>query len=71
MSIKPVQPNSKAIQWKAHDGVVLAVDWCAANGLIVSGAEDCKYKVDNHKRCAKHSLGVGFIWTRTVHIIGT
>ena len=31
--------------WRAHDGVVLAVDWCAVSGRLVSGGEDRKYKV--------------------------
>ena len=33
------------LQWKAHDGVVLKVDWNPINNLIISGGEDCKYKV--------------------------
>ena len=32
-------------QWKAHDGVILKVDWNPVNNLILSGAEDCRYKV--------------------------
>ena len=32
-------------QWKAHDGVILKVDWNPVNNLILSGGEDCKYKV--------------------------
>lgn len=32
-------------QWKAHDGVVLKVDWNPINNLIISGGEDCKYRV--------------------------
>ncbi|XP_053315521.1 intraflagellar transport protein 80 homolog [Spea bombifrons] len=43
--IKPLQPNSKVIQWKAHDGVILNVDWNSVNDLILSAGEDCKYKV--------------------------
>lgn len=43
--VKPLQPNSKVLQWKAHDGVILKVDWSAVNDLILSGGEDCKYKV--------------------------
>ncbi|XP_038671100.1 intraflagellar transport protein 80 homolog isoform X2 [Scyliorhinus canicula] len=43
--IKPLQPNAKILQWKAHDGVILKVDWNAVNDLILSGGEDCKYKV--------------------------
>uniref|UniRef100_A0A7S0RGA6 Intraflagellar transport protein 80 homolog n=1 Tax=Pyramimonas obovata TaxID=1411642 RepID=A0A7S0RGA6_9CHLO len=43
--IKPLQPSSKMLQWKAHEGVVLKVDWNPINNLLVSGAEDCRYKV--------------------------
>ncbi|XP_067221151.1 intraflagellar transport protein 80 homolog isoform X2 [Chanodichthys erythropterus] len=43
--VKPLQPSSKVLQWKAHDGVILKVDWSAVNDLILSGGEDCKYKV--------------------------
>lgn len=45
MVIKPLQPSVKPHQWKAHDGVVLCLDWNQCNGLIVSGGEDKKYKV--------------------------
>ncbi|MEQ2218375.1 Intraflagellar transport protein 80, partial [Xenoophorus captivus] len=31
--------------WKGHDGLVLKVDWNSVNDLILSGGEDCKYKV--------------------------
>jgi len=51
ISIKPIQVSSKAIKWKAHEGTVLKIDWNPINGLIVSGGEDCKYKVwDNYGR---------------------
>ena len=43
--IKPLQPGSKPTQWKAHDGLILSVDWSMANNLIISGGEDRKYKV--------------------------
>jgi len=43
--IKPMQPSLKQMQWNAHDGVVLCADWNPVNNLIVSGGEDCKYKV--------------------------
>lgn len=33
------------VQWKAHDGIILKVDWNSVNDLILSGAEDCRYKV--------------------------
>ena len=46
--IQSLQPSSKPLQWKAHDGLILAVDWSLLGNLIVSGGEDRKYKVRNH-----------------------
>ncbi|XP_013386357.1 intraflagellar transport protein 80 homolog isoform X2 [Lingula anatina] len=46
--IKPMQANAKPVMWKAHDGVILKADWNASNNLILSGGEDCKYKVWDH-----------------------
>eukprot|EP00741_Cyanophora_paradoxa_P010393 tig00020531_g10051.t1 len=43
--VKPIQPSSKQLQWKAHDAPVLAADWNPVNNLIVSAGEDCRYKV--------------------------
>ncbi|XP_040569650.2 intraflagellar transport protein 80 homolog [Lepeophtheirus salmonis] len=43
--IKPLTPNSKPLQWRAHEGVVLCLDWSPSAGRIISGAEDCRYKV--------------------------
>ncbi|KAL8593908.1 hypothetical protein ACOMHN_048345 [Nucella lapillus] len=43
--IKPLQANAKPSMWKAHDGVILTAEWNPVNNLIVSGGEDCKYKV--------------------------
>ncbi|XP_068262674.1 intraflagellar transport protein 80 homolog isoform X3 [Nyctibius grandis] len=43
--IKPLQPNAKILQWKAHDGLILKTDWNSVNDLILSAGEDCKYKV--------------------------
>jgi intraflagellar transport protein 80 len=37
--------QQKGSQWKAHEGIVLKVDWCPSNNLIISCGEDCKYKV--------------------------
>ena len=36
---------SKQQRWKAHEGAVLACDWNPVNNTIVSGGEDCRYKV--------------------------
>jgi intraflagellar transport protein 80 len=43
--IKPLQPSAKQTRWKAHDAAVLKVDWNPVNNMIVSGGEDCRYKV--------------------------
>jgi intraflagellar transport protein 80 len=43
--IKPLAPNSKPIEWKAHEGVILKIAWNSNNNLIISGGEDCRYKV--------------------------
>jgi WD40 repeat protein len=61
--IKPLQANAKPVMWKAHEGVILTADWNPVNNLIVSGAEDCKYKVtykgaDNHS--PTHHMRVEF-----------
>lgn len=45
LTIKPLQANAKPNQWKAHDGIILSADWNPCNNLIVSGGEDCKYRV--------------------------
>uniref|UniRef100_A0A1A8JRP5 Intraflagellar transport 80 homolog n=1 Tax=Nothobranchius kuhntae TaxID=321403 RepID=A0A1A8JRP5_NOTKU len=43
--VKPLQPSAKITQWKAHDGIILKVDWNSVSDLILSGGEDCKFKV--------------------------
>lgn len=45
LSIKSIQVRKKNVQWNAHDGIVLCTDWNVANNLIVSGGEDCTYRV--------------------------
>ncbi|XP_076064271.1 intraflagellar transport protein Oseg5 [Oratosquilla oratoria] len=43
--IKPLAPNSKPTQWKAHDALILKVEWNSNNNLILSGSEDTRYRV--------------------------
>lgn len=43
--IKSLQPGNKPFQWKAHDGLILKLDWNLVNGMILSCGEDKKYKV--------------------------
>jgi intraflagellar transport protein 80 len=45
LSIKPLQSSNRSASWKAGDALVLKVDWNPVSGLIVSGGEDCRYKV--------------------------
>lgn len=45
LMIKSVQVKKKNVQWNAHEGIILCADWNVSNGLIVSGAEDCMYRV--------------------------
>lgn len=48
--IKPLQPSMKPTQWKAHDGIILKVDWNLVNNLLISAGEDKKYKVQSMKK---------------------
>ncbi|KAJ0407537.1 hypothetical protein P43SY_006855 [Pythium insidiosum] len=43
--IKTVQIGRKDIQWKAHEGAILCLDWNPINNRIVSGGEDRMYRV--------------------------
>lgn len=45
LMIKATQANKKSMQWNAHDGIILCADWNTSNALIISGSEDCTYKV--------------------------
>ena len=45
LNIAPVQSGSQKLAWQAHDAVILKVDWSAVNDQIISGGEDCRYKV--------------------------
>ena len=42
LGIRPLQPSSKPLKWKAHEAPVLKADWNPVNNLIVSGGEDCR-----------------------------
>ena len=47
------QAHLKPMTWKAHDGIVLKVDWNVTNNLLVSASEDCKYKVSRVEKIKK------------------
>lgn len=54
----------KALSWKAHDGVVLCCDWNRINDLIVSGGEDCLFKVwDSYGRQLYQSMVNAYVIT--------
>lgn len=56
--IKSLSSSAKQNAWRAHDGVVLKVDWSPINHLIVSGGEDCKYKVRSARLGGKRGAGL-------------
>lgn len=39
------QPGVPTLEWKAHLANVLSLDWNPCSNLIISGGEDCKYRV--------------------------
>jgi intraflagellar transport protein 80 len=43
--LKSIQAGQKSVEWKAHDGIVLQIDWSFVNNMILSGGEDCRYKI--------------------------
>lgn len=43
--VRSVAGDRKVLSWKAHDGVVLSVDWSPVHSLIVTGGEDLRYRV--------------------------
>ena len=64
LTIVPTQPGKKSSSWKAHDGVVLQCDWSLTTNLIVSGGEDCKYRVwDSYGRQLYTSAAYDYVIT--------
>ena len=65
LSIRPIfKGGNKTLSWKAHDEIVLCVDWNFANKLIVSGGEDRKYKIwDQYGRNLFVSLPYNYVTT--------
>lgn len=45
INIKELKLGQRDVQFKAHDGVVLALDWNSSNNLILSCGEDYLYKI--------------------------
>ena len=65
LAIKPIfKGGNKTLSWKAHDEIVLCVDWNFSNKLIISGGEDRKYKVwDQYGRNLFVSLPYNYVTT--------
>jgi len=52
LTIKPLSASEKETKWRGHDSPITTVDWNPVTNLIVTGAEDCRYKVwDTYGRC--------------------
>jgi len=65
--IQAIQPSTKPIKWKAHDELVLKLDWSLINNTIISGGEDCKYKIwDNYGRPLYSSHSINYPITSLV-----
>ena len=65
LAIKPIfKSGNKTLAWKAHDEIVLCVDWNFSNKLIISGGEDKKYKLwDQFGRNLFVSLPYNYVTT--------
>ncbi|CAM9610245.1 unnamed protein product, partial [Ectocarpus sp. 13 AM-2016] len=59
-----LQAGRKQLRWPAHEGLVIAVDWNMVNDLLLSGGEDCSYRVwDSFGRQMFQSGGLGYTIT--------
>ncbi|XP_076387112.1 intraflagellar transport protein Oseg5 isoform X4 [Megachile rotundata] len=45
LTFQSLNSNSKPRKLLAHDGLILVLCWNHTHGLIISGGEDCRYKV--------------------------
>lgn len=45
VTIQGVQSARAQVSWRAHAAVVLCLDWSPVSRLIITGGEDCRYKV--------------------------
>ncbi|CAD6189090.1 unnamed protein product [Caenorhabditis auriculariae] len=43
--IKSLKMQVAPLKWKAHEGIVLCCDWSPTSNFLVTGGEDCKFKV--------------------------
>ncbi|CAK9809405.1 Intraflagellar transport protein 80 homolog [Anthophora plagiata] len=59
LTFQSLNSNSKPRKLLAHDGLILVLSWCHTHGLIISGGEDCKYKVWDPNGTQLFSSSVG------------
>uniref|UniRef100_A0A0N4Z4S7 WD_REPEATS_REGION domain-containing protein n=1 Tax=Parastrongyloides trichosuri TaxID=131310 RepID=A0A0N4Z4S7_PARTI len=43
--IKSLKVPISPFKWKAHDSTITCCDWSVSSNLIITGGEDCKYRV--------------------------
>lgn len=43
--IKSLSPQSKALEWMAHEGVIICIDWSPINNRILTASEDGRIKI--------------------------
>ncbi|CEF69620.1 Intraflagellar transport protein 80 homolog [Strongyloides ratti] len=43
--IKSLKIPSQPSKWKGHEGIITCCDWSITSNLIITGGEDCKYRV--------------------------
>uniref|UniRef100_A0AC35UHV9 WD_REPEATS_REGION domain-containing protein n=1 Tax=Rhabditophanes sp. KR3021 TaxID=114890 RepID=A0AC35UHV9_9BILA len=43
--VKSLKLPTAPLKWKAHEGTITCCDWAKSTNLMVTGGEDCKYRV--------------------------
>lgn len=62
--LKSTQAGQKQVEWKAHEGIVMQLDWSFVNNTILSGGEDCRYKIwDSYGRLLFNSAPLDHVVT--------
>ncbi|XP_054006433.1 intraflagellar transport protein 80 homolog isoform X2 [Hylaeus anthracinus] len=59
LTFQSLNSNSKPRKLLAHDGFILVVCWSHTHGLVISGGEDCRYKVWDPNGSQLFSSNVG------------
>ncbi|OAD57910.1 Intraflagellar transport protein 80 like protein [Eufriesea mexicana] len=59
LTFQSLNSNSKPRKLLAHDGLILVLCWSHTHGLIISGGEDCRYKVWDSNGTQLFSSNIG------------